>query len=103
MTEITREIILDLLPVYYAGEASEDTQRLVEGYFEGDPEFAQLARRMNDKLLQAMPVHLSENHEMSTLRRTQDDIKWRVISLALIVSAGVIITLIVMAFWVMAR
>jgi hypothetical protein len=98
MTEITREIILDLLPVYFSGEASEETQRLVEEYFEGDPEFAQLARRMNEKLLQAVPIHLPENHQMATLRRTQDTLKWRVIGLAVLVSFAVIFTLIVMAF-----
>jgi hypothetical protein len=86
------------LPVYFSGEASEETQRLVEEYFEGDPEFAQLARRMNEKLLQAVPIHLPENHQMATLRRTQDTLKWRVIGLAVLVSFAVIFTLIVMAF-----
>lgn len=37
---VTREVILDLYPLYREGEASEDTRRLVEGFLETDQEFA---------------------------------------------------------------
>jgi len=30
---VTREVMTDLLPVYFSGEASEDTKQLVEIYF----------------------------------------------------------------------
>jgi anti-sigma factor RsiW len=82
MTEVTREVIIDLLPAYFSGEASEQTRQLVEGYFEGDPEFARMARHMNNKLLQAVPVELPQNHQMRTLRRAQTANMWRVIALA---------------------
>lgn len=42
---VTRDVITDLLPVYFSGEASEDTKQLVEGYFHGDPDFERIARR----------------------------------------------------------
>ena len=38
---VTREVILDLLPVYLAGEASPATRALVEEYMEQDQELAQ--------------------------------------------------------------
>ncbi len=41
---VTREVITDLLPVYFSGEASNDTRSLVEDFFRRDPEFAALAR-----------------------------------------------------------
>ena len=41
---ITREIILDLLPVYLSGEASPATRSLVEEYMKQDPELARRIR-----------------------------------------------------------
>jgi anti-sigma factor RsiW len=43
--KVTREVIYDLLPSYFAGDASDDTRALVEAYFETDPEFARMAAR----------------------------------------------------------
>lgn len=42
---ITREVVTDLLPVYFSGDASNDTKSLVEDYFREDPDFERLARR----------------------------------------------------------
>jgi hypothetical protein len=42
---VTRDVVTDLLPVYFSGEASEDTRRLVEEYFRGTPEFERVARK----------------------------------------------------------
>jgi hypothetical protein len=44
--EITRDVVLDLLPGYFGGEASTDTRRLVESWFAGDPEFAPMAQKL---------------------------------------------------------
>ena len=41
---VTREVILDLLPVYLAGEASPATRAFVEEYLKQDPELAQRIR-----------------------------------------------------------
>ena len=43
--KVTREVIYDLLPSYFAGDASDETRALVEAYFETDPEFARMASR----------------------------------------------------------
>ena len=42
---VTRDVIYDLLPSYFAGDASDDTRALIEAYFETDPEFARMAQR----------------------------------------------------------
>ena len=42
---ITRDVILDLLPLYLAGEASDDTRQLVEAYLQTDPKLAVLAQQ----------------------------------------------------------
>lgn len=41
---VTRDVMNDLLPVYFSGEASEDTRTLVEEYFRENPEFERMAR-----------------------------------------------------------
>ena len=41
--KITRDVILDLLPLYIANELSEDTRSLVDEYLETDPEIAKIA------------------------------------------------------------
>lgn len=38
---VSRDVILDLLPVYLAGEASPATRQLVEEYLQQDPELAE--------------------------------------------------------------
>ena len=45
--KVTRDVIYDLLPAYFAGDASEDTRALVEAYFETDPEFGRMATRFH--------------------------------------------------------
>lgn len=42
---VTRDVVTDLLPVYFSGEASEDTRQLVENYFHENPEFERVARK----------------------------------------------------------
>jgi anti-sigma factor RsiW len=44
---VTREVIYDLLPAYFAGEASADTRALVEEFFATDPEFGRMAARFH--------------------------------------------------------
>lgn len=41
---VTRDVITDLLPLYFAGDASEDTRRLVEDFFRESPDFERVAR-----------------------------------------------------------
>ena len=43
--KVTREVIYDLLPAYFAGDVSDDTRTLVEEYFASDPEFGRMAAR----------------------------------------------------------
>jgi hypothetical protein len=43
--KISRDVIYDLLPGYFAGEASPDTRALIQEYFDTDPEFHRMAER----------------------------------------------------------
>ena len=42
---LEREVIVDLLPAYFSGEASAATRALVEDYFRQHPEFEKPAAR----------------------------------------------------------
>lgn len=58
--EISRQVILDLLPVYVAGEASDDTRRLVESELAMDNELAAAARDLRSVTTQEedlMPIN----------------------------------------------
>lgn len=41
---VTRDVIRDLLPVYYSGEASDDTKSLVDDFLAKDASFASLVK-----------------------------------------------------------
>ena len=47
---VTREVVTDLLPIYFSGEASSDTRSLVEEYFRENPDFERMARSAGEPL-----------------------------------------------------
>ena len=57
---IEREVIVDLLPAYFSGEASAATRTLVEDFFRENPEFEKSARSAAGPLesLKAAPPRL---------------------------------------------
>jgi hypothetical protein len=70
--KVPKEIILDLLPLFLAGEASPATRVLVEEYLAQDPELAQRVRRPPvDDFSHAESLSVPPELELRTLRRTQ--------------------------------
>jgi hypothetical protein len=75
---VTREVILDLLPIYLAGEASPATRALIEEYLEQDKELAQRIRvQWADNLEKITPAALPPDLELRSLRRTRAIIGWQ--------------------------
>jgi hypothetical protein len=76
---VTREVITDLLPLYFSGEASDDTRKMVEEFFDQDPEFADLARRTAnppEKLVQdVLPPEAGV--EKQALKKTREMVQTR--------------------------
>ncbi len=69
---VTREVILDLLPVYLAGESSPATQALVEEYLKQDAEMAHRIRLQRAELsLDTTLPNLPPELELRSLRRTR--------------------------------
>jgi anti-sigma factor RsiW len=78
--EVTRKVILDLLPMYLAGEVSPDTQKLVELYLETDPELAQKVRKVNVMKLESdTPIPFEKEDQMEAYKEAQKMITQRTI------------------------
>jgi hypothetical protein len=95
--DITRDVIIDLLPLYIAGEASKDTAVLIEKYLEKDSELARIAKRtmLMDQKSDA-PLPLSQENQLEAYQEAQTLIKQRtiiwggMIALAVLVFLGII-------------
>jgi hypothetical protein len=73
---ITRPVVRDLWALYAAGEASDDSRRLVEEYLAQDPEFARMVRADSPPIAPA-PVDLPPGHEARTLDRVKARLRRR--------------------------
>lgn len=75
---VTREVILDLIPVYLAGEASPATRALIDEYLRQDSELAQRVRTLSaDSLATIAQTPLSSDIELRSLRRARALIGWQ--------------------------
>lgn len=74
---VTRDVLADLLPVYFSGEASEDTKRLLENYFRENPDFERIARKAAtplEMLRGVPPVAPDEEKEKCDLQWTREEL-----------------------------
>lgn len=75
---VTREVILDLLPVYLSGEASVATRALIEDFLKQDPELAKKIRsEWMEKMSTAAPSVLPPELELRSFRRTRSLLGWQ--------------------------
>jgi len=99
--EITRNVILDLLPLYLADEASADTRALVEKYLETDPELAKAAKQSAAMELPGdIPIPLTKEDEMEAYRKTKRLMFLGTVILAVLIAAAM--GLAVLAFFLLS-
>jgi len=90
--DITRNVILDLLPLYLADEVSADTRALVDKYLESDPQLANHAKQSAEMEFPGdIPVPLTEEDKMKAYRKT----RWIMVLTVVILAA-----LMAFALWV---
>lgn len=89
---ITRNVILDLLPLYLAEEVSADTKALVEEYLESDPELANASKKLSplEKPVK-VPAALSQDAEMRAYRKA----RWTQLIIILSVAGAISIFLLI--------
>lgn len=103
MNEITRDVILDLLPLYLAGEASEDTARLIKKYLDTDPELAEIVKQKSEfNLLDEIPVPITKEKNMEKFIETKKWLMTRTILLNLIMAVSFAIIFICMFLTIIA-
>jgi len=94
--DITRNVILDILPLYLANEVSADTRALIEKYLETDPEFANIVKQSAEMELQGdIPVPLTEEDKMKVYRKTKWLMFLTIVILAVLISFILGVTLLV--------
>ena len=92
--DITENVIRDLLPAYFSGDASADTKKMVDGYLAAHPE---MTRRVEAERREFAAQHdllrgssgPGSDHELETLLRTRGLVerqKW-LMAMALMLSA----------------
>jgi len=68
---VTKEIITDLLPVYFAKECSQDTKLLVEEFFKANPDFERQAKDMRTSFPNSIPPGLEKEDAIRLLGKTR--------------------------------
>jgi len=75
---VTKNIITDLLPLYFSEECSDDTKLLVEEYLQKNPELKQQAKNLSQNPFpDHIPQILKKEDEMRSLVKTRRLLKWR--------------------------
>jgi hypothetical protein len=92
---VTREVILDLFPVYLSDEASPATRVLVQEFLAQDPDLAQsLKMQCAENFATAVPASLPPELELRSLRRT----RWLMWLQAWLVGFGYFFALVPLSF-----
>jgi anti-sigma factor RsiW len=87
MSEITKEVVLDLLPLYLAGEVSPETSALIQKYLESDPEMAETAKAMaKADSLGKVPLPFKRDAALETYNEAKKWMTIRTLGLAAIVA-----------------
>ena len=97
--EVTRDVILDLLPLYLADEASKETQALVKEYLDHDPDLAQLARQWQERLPGPPPAPVRPDLQTLAYREAKRQIVIKTIGLAAAIAAVSIVLTAMLSFF----
>ena len=85
--EVTRNVVLDLLPLYLADEVSADTRTLVEEYLQTDPELANIAEQsVAMEVPEDIPIPLAKEDRMEAYREAKRILLLRTVVLAVVIS-----------------
>ncbi|MBU8922207.1 MAG: hypothetical protein KOO63_10360 [Bacteroidales bacterium] len=85
--KITRDVILDLLPLFVSGEGSSDTRKLVEEYIETDPEIAEIVKDpANTGILTEIPVTLTKEDQMEAYKEAKHEMFKRMVLIGAIIA-----------------
>jgi anti-sigma factor RsiW len=86
---VTRDVIYDLLPAYFSGDASQDTRALVEHFFTTDPELGRMAERFG-KLMVGRPAAATADAERAKIvfDRARSRVRLRIAAIIWLLAAA---------------
>ncbi len=87
---VTREVILDLLPLYLAGESSAETQALVKEYLDNDPDLKRLAQQWRERLPGPPPAPADPDAQVLAFREAKRQIAIKTVVLAALITGGIV-------------
>jgi anti-sigma factor RsiW len=94
---VTRNVVLDLIPLYAANELSEDSRRIVEDFLKTDPELAALVKKMAANGLRGTPpAPTSRDTELRAFAQTK---KIMLVRNVIWVLAALLFATILFFFW----
>lgn len=88
---VTRDVIMDLLPLYLSEEASADSNSLVKEHLQNDPDLAILATQWKARLPEPPPAPVNPEAQVVAYQEAKRQIANRVITLAAAISFGILI------------
>lgn len=105
--EVSRSVLLDLLPLYLADEVSEETRAFVEKHLESDSELAKLAEQLAAMdLTDDIPVPLAKEDGLEAYREAKRLLGQRTLIWATLIAFAVLsvlgIALLAYSFFVSA-
>lgn len=101
---ITRDIVLDLLPLYLAGEASEDTRTAIQFFLQDDPGLARKVAEMEIPGMREAPKTASKEAEIEAYKKANLVMTLRTLALAVIIAGTFLaVVLIVPAIYLAIR
>lgn len=90
MKELSRNIVIDLLPLYISGEVSPETSEAIKQYLEKDPEMAETAKEMAAaNSLGKAPIPFNRETALETYNESKKWMTVRVIGIMAV--SGVVI------------
>ncbi len=99
MESVPRNVILDLLPAYIAGEASEESRALVEEFARNDPQIARLIRTGTLEPEAISPkMATPDDLEMKTMKRVRRSIRRQMWYVSLATSSILMVPLVANLF-----
>lgn len=93
MSHLHQDVIVDLLPLYASGDASDATRAVVDAYCQAHPEF-EATMRAALASTPLVPGKAAGDGGIGTLRRVRAHLRWR----AVLIATGIFCTLTPMSF-----
>ena len=93
--EITRDIVVDLLPLYIAGEGSAETKKIVERFLETDASLASMVEHATSIGFNEVPIPLSQEEIMEAYKKANKMMVIRTLGLAVVIAGTLLAVLLI--------